>query len=193
MRNSLQRGFTLVEIAIVMVIIGLLLGGILKGQSLIRSMQVKDVVAIIKDLQASSQFFKDRYHYLPGDWPFAANEIQNVVAGGDGNGLIGTAAEAALVPNHLLNAGFIRGDGVQIRTQYGNVRVISRAASNVAAVLPASIQNVIELANLPCEIATEIDVKLDDGNINTGNARASVANCVDGGVNDPVPFCAVGL
>lgn len=192
MSKNTEKGFTLVEIAIVMVIIGLLLGGILKGQSLIRSMQVKDVMTIVKDLQASSQYFKDRYHYLPGDWVFSANEISNVVAGGNGDGLIGTAAEAVLVPNHLVNAGFIRGDGVQIRTQYGNVRVISRTISNVAG-LPASIQNVIELANLPCEIATEIDVKLDDGNINTGNVRASVANCVDGGVNDPVPFFAVGL
>lgn len=186
-------GFTLVEVSIVLVIIGLILGGILQGQSLIRSMQVKDVMSIIKDLQTSSQYFKERYHYLPGDWPFTANEIPNVGlgAGGNGNGLI-TGAEVALVPNHLVNAGYIRGDGLQIGTRFGNVRVISRAASNVTT-LPTSIQNVIELANLPCEIAIELDLKMDDGTIGTGNARASVANCVAGGANDPVPFFAIGL
>jgi prepilin-type N-terminal cleavage/methylation domain-containing protein len=186
-----QGGFTLVEIALVMVIIGLLLGGILQGKSLIREMQVKDVMTIIKDLQTSSQYFKDRYHYLPGDWVFNVNEIPNVVAGGDGNGLI-VGAEVNLVQNHLVNAGFIRGDGVQISTRYGNVRVVSRATSNVPG-LPASIQNVIEMANLPCDVAMEIDLKIDDGAINTGNAQASVANCVPGGVNDPVPFFAVSL
>lgn len=186
------KGFTLVEVSIVLVIIGLILGGILQGQSLIRSMQVKDVMAIIKDIQTSSQYFKERYHYLPGDWVFSANEIPNVTAGGNGNGLIAGAAEVGLVPSHLVNAGFIHGDGMQIRTRYGNVRVISRATSNVAA-LPTSIQNVIELANLPCDVAMEIDLKIDDGVINTGNARASVANCLAGGANDPVPFYAVGL
>ena len=181
----------MVEVSIVLVIIGLILGGILQGQSLIRGMQVKDVMAIIKDLQTSSQYFKERYHYLPGDWVFSANEIPNVVAGGNGNGLI-AGAEVALVPNHLVNAGFIRGDGIQLRTQYGNVRVVSRATSNVAT-LPPAFQNVIELANLPCDVVMEIDLKIDDGFINAGNARASVANCVAGGANDPVPFFAVGL
>lgn len=189
--NKPALGFTLVEVSIVLVIIGLILGGILQGQSLIRSMQVKDVMSIIKDLQTSSQFFKERYHYLPGDWPFTANEIPNVGAGGNGNGLI-VGAEVALVPNHLVGAGYIRGDGLQVRTQYGNVRVISRAASNVVT-LPSSIQNVIELANLPCEIAVELDLKMDNGVIGTGNAQSSVANCVAGGLNDPVPFFAIGL
>lgn len=186
-------GFTLVEVSIVLVIIGLILGGILQGQSLIRSMQVKDVMSIIKDLQTSSQYFKERYHYFPGDWPFTANEIPNVGAGagGNGNGLI-VGPEVALVPNHLVNAGYIRGDTLQIRTQYGNVRVISRAASNVVT-LPSPIQNVIELANLPCEIAVELDLKMDNGVIGTGNAQSSVANCVAGGLNDPVPFFAISL
>jgi prepilin-type N-terminal cleavage/methylation domain-containing protein len=186
-----NQGFTLIEISIVLVIVGLLLGGILQGQSLIRSMQVKDVIATIKDIQTASQYFQERYHYLPGDWRFTANEIVNVTAGGNGNGLI-TAAESLLVPNHLANAGLIRGDGTPIRTIYGAVRVIGRNVSNVSN-LPITILNVIELANLPCEIANEIDAKLDDGNINTGNMRANVASCTVGGANDPVPFLALGL
>lgn len=191
-RNRRQQGFSLVEMAIVLVIIGLLLGGILQGQSLIREMKVKDVMTIIKDLQTSSQYFKERYHYLPGDWVFTAGVIPGVVTGGNGNGLIDTAAEAALVPNHLFNAGYIRGGAGPIQTQYGAVTVISRATSSVPG-LPASIQNVIQFANLPCDIAMEIDLKIDDGSLATGNAMASVAACTPNGANDPVPFFAVGL
>ena len=45
--NKQQSGFTLVEIAIVLVIIGLLLGGVLKGQELINSAKVKPADKIL--------------------------------------------------------------------------------------------------------------------------------------------------
>ncbi len=66
MRNK-QSGFTLVEIAIVLVIIGLLLGGVLKGQELINSAKVKNM---INDYRATSTFvfaYQDRFRALPGD------------------------------------------------------------------------------------------------------------------------------
>jgi prepilin-type N-terminal cleavage/methylation domain-containing protein len=182
--RAVMRGFTLVEITIVLVIIGLLIGGILQGQTLIRSMRVKDIVVTAKDLSTASQYFKDRYHYLPGDWVFTANEIPNVVGGGNGNGIINTAAESTNVPNHLFNAGFIRVSAVQMQTPYGTVRVLGNtvgAGSVVAAganPIPATILNIIEFANLPCDVVQEVDLKLDDGNIVRGNSRASVAACV---------------
>jgi prepilin-type N-terminal cleavage/methylation domain-containing protein len=186
-----QQGFTLVEMAIVLVIIGLLLGGIVKGGSLIQEMQVKDVMTTIKDLQTSSQYFKERYHYLPGDCVAAACVIPNVTVThfGNGDGLI-DAVESGYVPEHLFNAGYIRGGTGTIQTQYGTVTVISRAASHLAAVLPTSIQNVIEFANLPCDVATEIDRKIDDGNLTTGNVMATGTPCVSGST---VPYFAVGL
>lgn len=202
-RHGKQYGFTVVEIAIVMVIIGILLAGILKGSSLVRSMYVKDVLAIAKDLSTASRYFKERYHYLPGDWPFTADEIPAVVAGGNGNGQIDTAAEIALIPNHLFNAGFIKGGTGQIITRYGAVRVVanspaagvgSATASGVNPV-PATTLNLIEFDNLPCDVALEIDLKMDDGDISTGYARASVASCTsdDTHLNDPVPSFAVPL
>ncbi len=192
-----QKGFTLVEIAIVLVIIGLLLGGVLQGQSLIRSMRVKDIVATAKDLTIASQQFKDRYRYLPGDWRYTANEIPNVTVGGDGTGIINTNTESNNVPVHLFNAGFIR--STQLQSYYGTVRVLGNtaAAGSVVAAganpVPAAVLNLIEFANLPCDVAIEVDLKLDDGDITTGTSRASITTAACGVANTIVPGFATPL
>jgi prepilin-type N-terminal cleavage/methylation domain-containing protein len=62
-----QKGFTLVEIAIVLVIIGLLLGGILKGQEMITQAKIKNVIADITGVSAAMYGYQDRYRALPGD------------------------------------------------------------------------------------------------------------------------------
>ncbi len=62
-----QSGFTLVEIAIVLVIIGLLLGGILKGQELINSARVRNLADQNSGIQAAYYGFIDRYRQVPGD------------------------------------------------------------------------------------------------------------------------------
>lgn len=192
-----QKGFTLVEIAIVLVIIGLLLGGVLQGQSLLRSMRVKDLVATAKDLTIASQQFKDRYRYLPGDWPFVANQIPNVLTGGNGNGIINSAAESNNVPVHLFNAGFIR--STQLQSYYGTVRVLGNTAAAGSVVaggsnpIPATVLNIIEFVNLPCDVAVEVDLKLDDGDITTGTSRASITTAACSVANTIVPGFATPL
>ena len=62
-----QAGFTLVEIAIVLVIIGLLLGGILKGQEMITQAKIKNVVNDFNGITAAVNSYQDRYRQLPGD------------------------------------------------------------------------------------------------------------------------------
>lgn len=62
-----QSGFTLVEIAIVLVIIGLLLGGVLKGQELIENSRIKSIVNDMKAIQAAYNGYIDRYKAVPGD------------------------------------------------------------------------------------------------------------------------------
>ncbi|HMD55271.1 MAG TPA: prepilin-type N-terminal cleavage/methylation domain-containing protein, partial [Phycisphaerae bacterium] len=62
-----QAGFTLVELAIVMIIIGLLIAGVLKGQALIANAQVTSTVAQVKAIEAATTTFKDTYNALPGD------------------------------------------------------------------------------------------------------------------------------
>src|SRR6476659_11453307 len=75
-----QRGFTLVEIAIVLVIIGLLLGGILKGQEMITQAKIKNVIADFSGISAAYHGYVDRYHKIPGDDPCAGSSNSAVSA-----------------------------------------------------------------------------------------------------------------
>ena len=123
MNNTRQRGFTLVEIAIVLVIIGLLLGGILKGQQLISSARVRNMADQNSGVQAAYFGFIDRFRQIPGDMPPAlacsaitstitacgASPFAGATVGGDQNGRIDQWAEAGAIWSHLSAAGFING------------------------------------------------------------------------------------
>ncbi|MBF0463052.1 MAG: prepilin-type N-terminal cleavage/methylation domain-containing protein [Magnetococcales bacterium] len=128
-----QGGFTLIEIAVVIIIIGLILGGVLKGQELIRSARTHSVADQGSAVRAAIMAFADRYRALPGDYDKASANIPGVETGqdGDGNGRIGyddsktpgkpdeanRLLEPALVWLHLAKAGFITGafDGKPLR------------------------------------------------------------------------------
>jgi prepilin-type N-terminal cleavage/methylation domain-containing protein len=71
-----QSGFTLIEIAIVLVIIGLLLGGVLKGQELINSARVKNLATDFKNIPVFIYGYQDKYRALPGDQTQAALNSQ---------------------------------------------------------------------------------------------------------------------
>src|SRR5215467_11469871 len=112
------RGFTLIEIAIVLVIIGLLLGGVLKGQELITGARVRNLISQQDGIKAAFFGFQDRYRALPGDYAAATVNIATASGNGNGNGRIeldatGTPApiehEEILVWNHLTAAGFMNG------------------------------------------------------------------------------------
>ena len=95
-RNS-ERGFTLVELAIVMIIIGLLITGILKGQELINNARVSSSVTQIKGAEAAINTFREKYAAYPGDIVAPAGRLPNCnaicAAGGpNGNGSIDGAA-----------------------------------------------------------------------------------------------------
>ena len=66
---KLTRGFTLIELAIVLVVIGLLLGGILKGQELIESARARNLISQMDSIKAAFFTFQDKYRALPGDYP----------------------------------------------------------------------------------------------------------------------------
>lgn len=122
MKTLKQTGFTLVEIAIVLVVIGLLLGGILKGQQLINSARVRNMADQNSGVQAAYYGFIDRFRNIPGDMT-AASACKAIgvnvdptgcaagtsTIGGDGNGRIETVQEAAAVWAQLSVAGFISG------------------------------------------------------------------------------------
>src|SRR5512135_1570621 len=71
-----QQGFTLIEIAIVLVIIGLLLGGVLKGQELINAARVRNIAAQLDGVKIAYLGFQDRYRTYPGDMPTAQAAVQ---------------------------------------------------------------------------------------------------------------------
>src|SRR5450759_3795987 len=75
-----QTGFTLIEIAIVLVIIGLLLGGILKGQEMITQAKIKNIVNDFNGITAAMNSYQDRYRAMPGDDLNAGTRWNNAAA-----------------------------------------------------------------------------------------------------------------
>lgn len=199
------KGFTLIEIAIGIAVISILLLAVFKSVGMIEQARVQDTLAIVADLSSAARAFKQRYHYLPGDLQVstASPEIPDVPANcasggvnyGTGDGVI-DLRETLCVPAHLFAAGYIKGGTAEMRSPYGSVSVIANANSNVATganPLPITVVNVMEFASLPCAVAMEVDRKVDDGNLATGRARASVAACTPQSLNDPVPYFAMSL
>jgi len=185
--KSKQKGFTLVEIAIVLVIIGLLLGGILKGQEMITQAKIKNGIADFSGISAAYHGYQDRYRAIPGDDPGATARWAGA-SQGDGNGVVaGTYnsavanAESRLWWDHLRRAGFVAGTGQEqpFNAVVGKLGV--QTGDNGAPVGPvlgsdgAGLNGISGLmvcsANLPDKIAIAVDTQMDDGVPLTGSLR----------------------
>ena len=186
MKMRQQSGFTLVEIAIVLVIIGLLLGGILKGQELIENSRVTNAVNDINGTSAAVNAYLDRYRRLPGDDGNQAalnargTAWQNVTAGNNNGVLNITAAQtfsgAGENDNffqHLRAAGFINGDASLAganalpRNPWGGLLGVT--ATGVTGMTGRAVC----LSQVPGKAATAIDNRLDDGIPQSGSIRAT--------------------
>ena len=103
--NRQQSGFTLVEIAIVLVIIGLLLGGVLKGQELITQAKIKNVSNDLNGVTVAIYGYQDRYKRLPGDdpgqvrWSIGGTALTVAASQGDGNNTLAGAYESTTDTN----------------------------------------------------------------------------------------------
>jgi len=192
MRKS-QAGFTLIEIAIVLVIIGLLLGGVLKGQELITSARVRNLISTQDGIKAAYFGFQDRYRALPGDYPAAqaTANIPNTTFGGNGDGRIidaGGNNEQTIAWMHLSNAGFLTGayrmaaaaEAVSATNTPTNPynAFMQIVHDNVYAIVtgdPAvTVRLNVKMGNqIPVEIMTEVDRKVDDANAGRGTLRFS--------------------
>lgn len=98
-----QGGFTLVEIAIVLVIVGLLLAGVLKGQELIENSRIKNLAKDLDSMTAVVRSYQDRYRGLPGDDLTATTHTQRgwgatAFTAGDNSGLIGAGGAVIIFP-----------------------------------------------------------------------------------------------
>lgn len=173
-----QKGFTLVELAIVMVIIGLLIGAVLKGQAMIDDAKQKRLLNDLQGISAAYFTYYDRYSAIPGD-------DTNVhgwagVAAGNGNGFISGASvpapagESQEAWQALRYSGLLAGDpattgGSSLPAHpYGGKYGLSNMV--FAGI---GTKNFIYVDNVPGSVAEVIDIKYDDGIYNTGSVQAS--------------------
>lgn len=160
-----QSGFTLIEIAIVMVIIGLLLGGVLKGQEMMNNAKIKRVANDFNGISAAVFSYLDRYAFLPGDDPAAAARwTGGGVVSGNGNGII-NGGERPDVWDHLRQSGLMSGSGSTNPTHSfgGIIRVQQNGAGLTGAV--------ICMFNMSGKALEILDRQIDDGVANTGDLR----------------------
>ena len=186
-----QMGFTLVEIAIVLVIIGLLLGGILKGQEMITQARIKNVVNDFNGITAAYFAYQDRYRQIPGDDNQATTRWVDPnppggTVNGSGDGVIAgvymaappaTATATAESNNfwwHLRLAGFVAGatSGQAAWSQpvnaVGGLVGVQSTAPGTSATAPALSGLVLCSANVPDKIASAVDTQVDDQRSSTG-------------------------
>lgn len=197
-----QSGFTLIEIAIVLVIIGLLLGGVLKGQELINSARVKNLATDFKNIPVFIYGYQDKFRALPGDDKSVADHLGATAsvcapAAGlcaTGNGVIDGAwnANAATTESFLFwqqvrLAGLAPGstdtasaDYLPVNAAGGNIGIQSGTSTPASSPIkdnPAG--NAIRGSYIICstgilgKFVKQLDLQMDDGNTATGSMLAA--------------------
>ena len=199
-----QAGFTLIELAIVLVIIGLLLGGVLKGQELINSAKVKNMASDFKNIQVYIYGYQDKYKALPGDdaaanthltggtvatTPGAATLRGNAIIEGQWNSTTVTD-ESYLFWQHVRLAGLAAGSTTTGTAEYiprnaDSGRLGVQSVSTLTAVTGMTGAYAICSGGILGRFAKQLDNTLDDGVGNTGSLRAVVDLTPSAGVATP--------
>ncbi|HEY8100786.1 MAG TPA: prepilin-type N-terminal cleavage/methylation domain-containing protein [Burkholderiaceae bacterium] len=191
-----QSGFTLVEIAIVLVIIGLLLGGVLKGQEMIENGKIKNAINDLNGVTAAYNAYIDRFHALPGDdggsgvgAPSVASlqarggAWTSVTVAGNNNGVIAATqanvfaagGETVQFWQELKAAGFIAGNpadaGVAAlpRNAFNGLTGVGTGVTPTAGTAVFSVCQ----SQVPGKSARAIDTQMDDTVSNKGGVLAT--------------------
>ena len=181
-----QSGFTLIEIAIVLVIIGLLLGGILKGQELINSARVKNLATDFRNIPVFIYGYQDKFKSLPGDDTAASTHLTGATnastpASSQGNGMIdglwnSTTAtdESYLFWQHVRLAGLAPGPTV-VGAGYPPLNAAGGRVG-IQSAKPFSTMNsgtwFICSDGITGKFAKQLDSQLDDGVTDKGSMQA---------------------
>ena len=206
-----QSGFTLIEIAIVLVIIGLLLGGVLKGQELINSAKVKNLASDFKNIPVFIYGYQDKFKALPGDDSSIASHLPTatpctVTANkcNPGSGLIdgnwdddGVTAESYVFWQHVRLAGFGPGsiDTAAAVTDYisknavGGRIGITNSGTNSPIINPnGGLKGTYVVCSdgISGKFAKQLDTTLDNGDTTTGSVMVTTAGTHSGGTAVPV-------
>jgi prepilin-type N-terminal cleavage/methylation domain-containing protein len=180
-------GFSLIEMAIVLSILGLLLGGILKGKQLYNAAKLNALVTQIQDIQLSIHQFEQRFGSLPGDFTKASSQIKSGLTDGNGNGIV-EETEKDHVWAHLAGASLISSSNSPVAKLGGSISFQYAPQTDLNG-------HWISITSLTPEQAFAIDKKLDDGIGNTGKVRASQGECLssDGSydINNQNPVCTI--
>ena len=193
MNRTKNRGFTLIEIAIVLVIIGLLLGGVLKGQELINNARVKSFANDFRNIPVYVYAYQDRFRAIPGDDQQAdthfggvkattpAATLNNGQINGAWNSTLDTD-ESCLFWSHIRLANLAPGTTVAacgapgyypVNASGGQIGVqSSNGFTTITLPAPLTGSYVVCSANISGQFVISLDTLLDDGNPQTGALRA---------------------
>lgn len=182
-----QQGFTLVELAVVLLIIGLLLGGVLKGQALIDSAKVKNLAQDFRSLPALVHAYQDRFRALPGDDLRAPGHLcaraTSCTSAGDGNGVIdgnwddSTSSESFLFWQHVRLAELASGSTETSAEGYLPRNAIGgQLGVQSSSVLGLKGNLLVCSAAIPGKLVRQLDDQLDDGDPASGTMRAGTGS-----------------
>jgi prepilin-type N-terminal cleavage/methylation domain-containing protein len=191
-----QAGFTLIELAIVLVIIGLLLGGVLRGQELINSAKVKNFATDFRNIPVYIYAYQDKFRAVPGDDKAAVAHVA-ATKNGNGNGALeGTwfdvktnDTEAYNFWQHVRLAGLVSGATDSANTDWrptnadgGSIGIMAGTNSATETAMKDISGNAIKGSYVVCsqgilgKYVTQLDVSMDDGVTNTGAMLAVKTN-----------------
>ena len=199
-----QSGFTLIEIAIVLVIIGLLLGGVMKGQELINSAKVKNLAGDFKNTSLYIYSYQDKYRSLPGDDIQASSHVTGATVAAPspitdlGNGRIDgkwdsttTTDESFLFWQHIRLSGIAAGitninDTVgypQRNTLGGLVGITNSITAKGLPITGLKGAYIICSSNVQGKFAKQLDIMMDDGSTSTGSMMTQITGQIAGAID----------